>query len=67
MPFSCTQAKMVRLGFEELREAQEWYALLAIVMGLLDLEDPALQQLPKALSMSQKLRSLKASASCHSQ
>eukprot|EP00775_Hariotina_reticulata_P002931 gene2931-3217_t len=52
------QAKMVRLGFEELLEAQEWYALLAIVMGLLDLEDPVLQQLPKASSMSQTLRSL---------
>jgi hypothetical protein len=54
---SHTQSKLVRLGFEQQLEAQEWYALLAIALGTLDLNSPSLASLPKALAASKKMRS----------
>jgi hypothetical protein len=50
----------VRLGFEQQHEAQEWFALLSIALGTLDLNSPSLASLPKALAASKKMSSLKA-------
>lgn len=53
------QSKLVRLGFEKQVDAQEWYALLAICMGIIDTNSPSLASLPKALAASKKLQSVK--------
>lgn len=56
----CVQSKLVRLGFEQQLEAQEWYALLSVALGTLDIHSPSLASLPKALAASKKARSYKA-------
>lgn len=55
----CLQSKLVRMGFEQLVEAREWYALLSIALGSLDLDSPSLASLPKALAASKKLKSFR--------
>ncbi len=54
------QSKLVRIGFEEQLQAQEWYALLSIAMGIIDLNDPTLASLPTALAASKKAHSFRA-------
>jgi hypothetical protein len=56
-----TQHKLVRLGFEFQKEAQEWYSLIAICLGQLDVNSPALATLPKALAASKKMAGAKES------
>lgn len=53
------QSKLVRLGFETQQEAREWYALLAIALGNIDIDSPSLAELPKALAASGKIKSHK--------
>lgn len=48
---------MVRLGFERQIDAQEWYALLSVCMGTIDVDSPTLASLPKALAASKQIRS----------
>lgn len=55
----CLQSKLVRIGFEQQLQAQEWYALLSIAMGIIDLDSPTLASLPTALAASKKAGSFK--------
>jgi hypothetical protein len=57
-----TQHKLIRLGFEFQKEAQEWYSLVAICLGQLDINSLALATLPKALAASKKIASAKESS-----
>lgn len=54
--FPCSlQSKVLRLGFENQHEAEEWYALVAIAMQTMPHDHQRLEKLPLARAASTKM------------